>query len=63
MVCWPDGDDNSAEAWQTATAAEATTAVMVTFVSDAAVTLSCSQQSASDGGPVGNGNSVAIAMQ
>ena len=43
MVCQPDGDNNSVEAWQTATMAEAMTAVAVTLVSDAAATLTRGQ--------------------
>ena len=62
MVRRPDGDDSSAEAWQTATVAEATTAAAVTLVSDTAATKTATQ-SVADGGPVGNDNSAAIAMQ
>jgi hypothetical protein len=51
MVRRPDGDDDSAEAWQTATAAEATTAAAV-LVSDAAA-MSMATQSAADGRPDG----------
>ena len=63
MVRRPDGEDGSAEAWQTATAVEATTAAAVMLFSNAAVTLTHGQQSAANGGPVGDNNSVAIAMQ
>ncbi len=62
MVHWPDWDDDSAEAWQTAMAAEATATAAVTLVSDAAAMLATTQ-SAADGGPVGDANSAAIAMQ
>ena len=62
MVRWPDGDDDSAEAWQTAMAAEATAAAAVTIISNAAVTPTATQ-SAADGRPVGNNDSGAIAMQ
>ena len=57
-----DGDDDSAEAWQTATATEATTAAAVTLVSDAAATPAATQ-SAADGMPVGCDESAAITMQ
>ena len=62
MIRWPDGDNNSAEAWQTATAAEATTAAAVTLISDAAA-IPMGTQSAADGGPVGDDDSATIAMQ
>ena len=62
MVRRPDGDNDSAEAWQTATAADATTAAAVTLVSDAAA-MSTATQSAANGGPVGDNNSGTIAMQ
>ena len=62
MVHRPDGDNDSAEAWQRAAAAEATMAVAVTLVSDAAATPTATQP-AVDGGPVGDNESVAIAMQ
>ena len=61
MVRRPDGDDDSVEAWQTATAAEATMVVVV-LVSDAAGTPTATQ-SAANGRPDGNNNSAAIAMQ
>ena len=62
MVRRPDGDNDSAEAWQTVKTAEATTAVAVMLVSDIAA-MQAATQSAANGGPVGNGNSAAIAMQ
>ncbi len=62
MVCRPDGNNDSAEAWQTATAAEATMAVAVTLVSDAAA-MPTATQSAADGRPVGDNDSAAITMQ
>ena len=61
MARRPDGDDNSAEAWM-ATAAEATTMAAVTLVSDAAATPAATQ-SVADDRPVGDNESVAIAMQ
>jgi hypothetical protein len=51
------------EAWQTAMAAEATMAAALTLISDTAVTLTRSQQSAADGGPLGDNNSATIVMQ
>ncbi len=61
MVYRPDGDNHSAEAWQTATAAEATTVAAV-LVSDAAA-MPAATQSMADGRPDDNDNSAAIAMQ
>ena len=43
--------------------AAAMAAVTVTLVSDATATLTRGQQSAADGGPVGDDNSAAIAKQ
>ena len=57
-----DGDNNSVEAWRTATAAKAMTAAAVMLVSDTAATLGATQ-SAADGRPVSNDESAAIAMQ
>ena len=62
MARWPDGDNNSAEALQTATVAEATMAAAVTLVFDAAAT-TAAIQSAANSGLVGNDDSAAIAMQ
>ena len=61
MVRRPDGDDDSAEAWQTATAAEATEAAAV-LVSDVAAMLAATQ-SVANCRPDGDNNSAAIAMQ
>ena len=62
MAPQPDRDDDSAEAWQTATAAEAMTAAMVTLVSDAAETPATTQSAAGDR-LVGGDEFAAIAMQ
>ena len=62
MVRRPDGDNDSAEAWQTATAAEAMTTGAVMLVSNAAA-MPTATQSVADGGPVGDDDSAAIAMQ
>jgi hypothetical protein len=62
MVRRPDGDKNSVEAWQMATAAEATMAAVVTPISNTAATLTATQ-SVANGGPVGDDGSAAIAMQ
>jgi hypothetical protein len=62
MVRRPDGDDDSAEAWQTATAAEAMTAAAVLLVPNAAA-MPTATQSAADGRRVGDNNSAVIAMQ
>jgi hypothetical protein len=61
MARQPDGDDNSVEAWQTATAAEATRAVAVMLVSDAAA-MPAATQSVADGRPAGDDESAAIAI-
>ena len=62
MVRRPDGDGDSEEAWQTATMAEATAAAAMMLVSNAAATPAATQ-SVADGGPVGEDESTAIAMQ
>ena len=62
MVRQPDGENDSAEAWQTATRAEATTAAAVTLIFNAPATPTATQ-SAADGRLVGDDNSAAIAMQ
>ncbi len=62
MVRRSDGDDDSAEAWQTATAAKATTAAAVTLVSNPAA-MPTATQSVADSRPVGDDESAAIAMQ
>ena len=62
MVHWPDGDNDSAESWQTATRAEATMAAAVTLVSNAAAT-TAAIQSAANSRLVGDDDSAAIAMQ
>ena len=61
MVCRPDGDNDSAEAWQTATAAEASLAAAV-LVSNAAA-MPAATKSAANGRPDGDDDSAAIAMQ
>ena len=53
MVCQPDGDNDSAEAWQTVAEAEATMPAAMTLVSNAAAMLTPGQQSAANDGPVG----------
>ena len=58
----PDGDDDSAEAWQMATVAEATAAAAVTLVSDSAAKPAATQ-SAADGRPISEDQSAAITMQ
>ena len=62
MVCRPDGDDDSAKSWQTAAAVEATTVAAVMLVSNATA-MPAATQSAADGGPIGDNESAAIAMQ
>ena len=61
MIRRPDGGDDSAEAWQTTMAEEATTAAGV-LVSITAATPAATQSVAVNR-PDGNDNSVAIAMQ